>query len=187
MISLPRALSVEHEELRIDVLPEVRADTVPNAEFAAVDPAPELVTASTARTATAWRWRRRSRCRTPRRSASPCAVRRTATSGQPSPGTGQGGAAAGPHPLLPKPAGRPRRPRRPAGSGSAPPRSLSALMRNRMPAAAEGAGQPTPAGARWRPSVRARWTSRCSATHETPPRSPPIQESNGTILPLTKL
>ena len=37
MMSLPRALSVENDELRIDVPPEVRAATAPDAEVAGVD------------------------------------------------------------------------------------------------------------------------------------------------------
>ena len=37
MMSLPRALTVEDDELRIDVPPEVRAATVPDAEVAGVD------------------------------------------------------------------------------------------------------------------------------------------------------
>ena len=40
MMSLPRALSVEDDELRIDVPPEVRAATAPDAEIAGVDLAP---------------------------------------------------------------------------------------------------------------------------------------------------
>ena len=39
-MSLPRALSVEDDELRIDVPPEVRAATAPDAEIAGVDLAP---------------------------------------------------------------------------------------------------------------------------------------------------
>ena len=40
MMSLPRALSVEDDELRIDVPPEVRAANAPDAEIAGVDLAP---------------------------------------------------------------------------------------------------------------------------------------------------
>ena len=116
MMSPPRALSVEDEELGIDVSPEVRAATAPDAELAGVELAPgtghrlhgadgdclpveaEIEVRDAASVGL-------TPCR------SPDGEEQTIVAWHP----GRAGPAAGPHPLQSDPGGRPRRPRRPAG------------------------------------------------------------------------
>ena len=116
MMSPPRALSVEDEELGIDVSPEVRAATAPDAELAGVELAPgtghrphgadgdclqveaEIEVRGAASVGL-------TLCRSPDgEEQTIVAWHRDET-----------GPAAGPHPLQSEPGGRPRRPRRPAG------------------------------------------------------------------------
>ena len=119
MMSLPRTLSVEHDDLRIDVPPEVRAATAPDAEIAGVELAPgsslringvdgdclEVETEIEVRDAASVGL---TLCSSPR------GEERTTVSWK----TGQGRAAARSHSFQPRPGRRPRRPRCPDVPGA---------------------------------------------------------------------
>ena len=116
MMSPSRALSVDDDELGIDVSPEVRAATAPDAELAGVELAPgtgHRLHGAGRRLPAGGGGDRGARCRVGRPHPLPFAGRRGIDHRRLAPG--RAGPAAVPHPLQSEPGGRPRRPRRPAG------------------------------------------------------------------------
>ena len=119
MMSLSRALSVDDDELGIDVSPEVRAATAPDAELAGVELAPgtgHRLHGAGRRLPAGGGGDRGAGCRVGRPHPLPFAGRRGTDHRRLAPG--RAGPAAVPHPLQSEPAGRPRRPRRRAGPGA---------------------------------------------------------------------